>query len=40
LWNVLLNTVAGVKNVDLALIKGARAMGTGQIRLFAIDAFL
>jgi NitT/TauT family transport system permease protein len=35
LWNVLLNTVAGVKNVDLALIKGARAMGTGQIRLFA-----
>jgi NitT/TauT family transport system permease protein len=35
LWNVLLNTVAGVKNVDINLIKGARAMGTGRIRLFA-----
>jgi NitT/TauT family transport system permease protein len=35
LWNVLLNTVAGVKNVDITLIKGARAMGTGRLRLFA-----
>jgi NitT/TauT family transport system permease protein len=35
LWNVLLNTVAGVKNVDINLIKGARAMGTGRLRLFA-----
>jgi NitT/TauT family transport system permease protein len=35
LWNVLMNTVAGVKNVDINLIKGARAMGTGRLRLFA-----
>jgi NitT/TauT family transport system permease protein len=34
LWNILVNTVAGVKNVDMLLIKGARAIGTGNIRLF------
>ncbi|MDR3289559.1 MAG: ABC transporter permease [Peptococcaceae bacterium] len=35
LWNVLLNTVSGVKNVDQVIIKGARAIGTSRIRLFA-----
>jgi NitT/TauT family transport system permease protein len=39
LWNVLLNTVAGVKNVDITLIKGARAMGTGKLRLFTTVIF-
>jgi NitT/TauT family transport system permease protein len=35
LWNVLLNTVAGVKSVDILLIKGTRAIGTKKVRLFS-----
>jgi NitT/TauT family transport system permease protein len=35
LWNTLLNTIAGVKSVDPQLIKAARSMSTGSLRLFA-----
>ncbi len=34
LWAVLLNTIAGVKDVDPQLIKAARSMGTPGIILF------
>jgi NitT/TauT family transport system permease protein len=34
LWTTLLNTIAGVRSVDPQLVKAARAMGTGSIRLF------
>ncbi|MFP3154311.1 ABC transporter permease [Lachnospiraceae bacterium ZAX-1] len=34
LWGVLLNTIAGVRSVDPQLIRAARSMGTGSIRLF------
>jgi NitT/TauT family transport system permease protein len=33
-WGVLLNSIAGVKNVDPQLIRASRSMGTGSIRLF------
>ncbi|MDR1578006.1 MAG: ABC transporter permease [Deltaproteobacteria bacterium] len=32
-WVVLLNTIAGVKNVDSVLIKSARSMGVGDLTL-------
>lgn len=35
LWYTLLNTISGVRNVDSQLIKAARSMGTGSLRLFA-----
>lgn len=35
LWYTLLNTIAGVRSVDPQLIKAARSMGTGSLRLFA-----
>lgn len=35
LWPILLNTVAGVRNVDPLLIKSARSMGLSPLRLFA-----
>ncbi|MDR3270070.1 MAG: ABC transporter permease [Peptococcaceae bacterium] len=35
LWAVLLNTIAGVQDVDPQLIKAARSMGTSSLRLFA-----
>jgi NitT/TauT family transport system permease protein len=34
LWYTLLNTIAGVRSVDPQLIKAARSMGTGSLRLF------
>jgi NitT/TauT family transport system permease protein len=34
LWSVLINTMSGVKSVDQQLIKAARSMGTGSVRLF------
>jgi NitT/TauT family transport system permease protein len=34
LWPILLNTIAGVKNVDPLLVKAARAMGTSPSTLF------
>ena len=34
LWATLLNTVSGVRNVDPQLIKAARSMGVGPLRLF------
>lgn len=34
LWATLLNTIAGVRNVDPQLIKAARSMGVGSLRLF------
>ncbi|MDR1615822.1 MAG: ABC transporter permease [Syntrophomonadaceae bacterium] len=34
LWTTLLNTIAGVRSVDPQLIKAAKAMGTGSVRLF------
>jgi NitT/TauT family transport system permease protein len=34
LWATLLNTIAGVRNVDPQLIKAARSMGTKPLRLF------
>jgi NitT/TauT family transport system permease protein len=34
LWTTLLNTIAGVRSVDPQLVKAARAMGTGSVRLF------
>ncbi|MDR1204741.1 MAG: ABC transporter permease [Peptococcaceae bacterium] len=34
LWTTLLNTIAGVRSVDPQLVKAARAMGTGSLRLF------
>jgi len=34
LWAVLLNTIAGVKNIDLSLIKAARSMGISNYGLF------
>jgi NitT/TauT family transport system permease protein len=33
-WPILLNTVAGVRNVDPLLIKSARTMGLSPLRLF------
>ncbi|MCG5214154.1 ABC transporter permease [Streptosporangium sp. KLBMP 9127] len=33
-WPILLNTVSGVKTVEPLLIKSARSMGLGPIRLF------
>ncbi|MEV8635912.1 ABC transporter permease [Streptosporangium sp. NPDC051023] len=33
-WPILLNTIAGVKGVDPLLIKSARSMGLGPLRLF------
>jgi NitT/TauT family transport system permease protein len=35
IWATLLNTIAGVKNVDPQLIKASRSMGTKSARLFA-----
>jgi NitT/TauT family transport system permease protein len=35
LWTLLLNTIAGVKNIDAQLIKAARAMATPGVMLFA-----
>jgi NitT/TauT family transport system permease protein len=34
LWYTLLNTISGVRAVDPQLIKAARSMGTGSLRLF------
>jgi NitT/TauT family transport system permease protein len=34
LWYTLLNTISGVRAVDPQLIKAARSMGTGNLRLF------
>ncbi|MDR1204160.1 MAG: ABC transporter permease, partial [Peptococcaceae bacterium] len=34
LWSVLLNTIAGVRDVDSQLIRAARSMGTSSLRLF------
>jgi NitT/TauT family transport system permease protein len=34
LWFTLLNTISGVRAVDPQLIKAARSMGTGNLRLF------
>lgn len=34
LWSVILNTIAGVNNVDPLLIKGARSMGVSNKDLF------
>lgn len=33
-WPILLNTVSGVRNVDPLLIKSARTMGLGPVKLF------
>ncbi|GAA0965342.1 ABC transporter permease [Acrocarpospora macrocephala] len=33
-WPILLNTISGVKTVDALLIKSARSMGLGPLRLF------
>jgi NitT/TauT family transport system permease protein len=33
-WPILLNTISGVKNVDPLLIKSAKSMGLGPLRLF------
>ncbi|MBP2657551.1 MAG: ssuC 10 [Firmicutes bacterium] len=33
-WAILLNTIAGVKNVDPLLIKSARSMGTTSFEIF------
>ncbi|MEV7009801.1 ABC transporter permease [Streptosporangium sp. NPDC051022] len=33
-WPILLNTIAGVKGVDPLLVKSARSMGLGPLRLF------
>jgi len=33
-WPILLNTINGVKNVDPLLIKSAKSMGLGSLRLF------
>lgn len=33
-WPILLNTIAGVKNIDPVWIKSARSMGTRGIKLF------
>ncbi|MWC28342.1 ABC transporter permease [Paenibacillus sp. MMS18-CY102] len=33
-WPILLNTINGVKNVDPLLIKSAKSMGLGPLRLF------
>jgi len=35
LWPTLLNTIAGVKNVDPLLIKSARSMGISQLGMFS-----
>ncbi|MDR1778206.1 MAG: ABC transporter permease [Clostridiales Family XIII bacterium] len=34
LWYTLLNTISGVRSVDPQLVKAARSMGTGNLRLF------
>jgi NitT/TauT family transport system permease protein len=34
LWSVLLNTISGVQSVDPQLIKAARSIGAGNLRLF------
>lgn len=34
LWPVVLNTVSGVRNVDPLLVRSARSMGLGPLRLF------
>jgi NitT/TauT family transport system permease protein len=34
LWYTLLNTISGVRAIDPQLIKAARSMGTGNLRLF------
>ncbi|MEM5452777.1 MULTISPECIES: ABC transporter permease subunit [Paraburkholderia] len=34
IWPVVLNTVSGVRNVDALLIRSARSMGLGPLRLF------
>jgi NitT/TauT family transport system permease protein len=33
-WAILLNTIAGVKNIDPLLIKSAKSMGTSPLKLF------
>jgi len=33
-WPILLNTINGVKNVDPLLVKSAKSMGLGPLRLF------
>ncbi|HWR06862.1 ABC transporter permease [Sporomusa sp.] len=33
-WAILLNTIAGVKNVEPLLIKAARSMGTSSFKIF------
>jgi NitT/TauT family transport system permease protein len=33
-WPILLNTIAGVKGVDPLLVKSAKSMGLGPLRLF------
>ncbi len=33
-WAILLNTISGVRNVDPLLIKSAKSMGLGPLRLF------
>jgi len=33
-WPILYNTIAGVRGVDPLLIKSARSLGVGQLRLF------
>ncbi|TWH47525.1 NitT/TauT family transport system permease protein [Sporomusa sp. KB1] len=33
-WAILLNTIAGVKNVDPLLIKAAKSMGTSSFKIF------
>lgn len=38
-WSVLLNTIAGVKNVDPQLIKAARSMGVSNFSLFKTVIF-
>jgi len=35
MWSVLLNTIAGVRNVDTQLVRASKSMGTGSVRLFA-----
>jgi NitT/TauT family transport system permease protein len=39
MWSVLLNTIAGVRNVNPDLIRASRAMGAKSLRLFATVIF-
>jgi NitT/TauT family transport system permease protein len=34
IWAVLINTISGVKNVDIQLVKASRSMGTSSLKLF------